>query len=170
VKDKAPYQMAQFIALMNIRAFDNTITNLYELQALSLADLLITTNKHFDLTEPDKGDRESSITSIMEKNIRSAAVVINDFCHYKRQLKMVDYKILIYNDNDSNPGIALPTQQQISTLMLEICKESEPYQLVNFLTFVGHIALYFPNANLYELELITLANLVRGIKQHYTIN
>lgn len=170
VKENSPYQIARFSLLMSYKVFENPNIGLYELEVLSIAELLVQANKQFYITDLNGGDREVTITPILEKNVRSAASPINDFCHYKQQLKMVDFKITVYNDGDSIPGIALPTQKQIGTLILEVCEESKPYALVNFLTFISHIALYFPNANIYELELFGLANLVRGIKHQFTIN
>src|ERR1035437_2187200 len=101
VKKNAPYQMARFSLLMSYKVFDNPHTSLYELQVLSLADLLVNAKKQFGVTDLNGGDRESAITPILEKNILSAVTIINSFCQYPQQLKLKDFKILPFNDGDA---------------------------------------------------------------------
>jgi len=98
----------------------------------------------------------------------SVQVALKLFDHYVKYVPTGS--TLVYRNEQGEEVVRdIPSIEQISQLAEKICNECRPFQLVNFLSFVEHLAFYFTDANLYELMLIGMANLLNGKQVYYDI-
>lgn len=112
------------------------------------------------------------ITDNINDSIRAALFVINHYCEYEPIWTLSpDNTISKVNpENLSASDIAAPTSLQINDLAFQLLGDnSSGYKSTNFLTFISHLSFYFPDANIYEIMLIGLANLAKGINKNYKL-
>ena len=109
----------------------------------------------------------------LENNIRAAVKVINRYCNYEVIWKLSEDNSISKVLPGASLGdheLAVPTSLQVSDLAKDVVGENKPYEIANFLSFMTHIAFYFTEANLFELELLGLANLSGGIQEQFTLD
>jgi hypothetical protein len=101
----------------------------------------------------------------IEEGVIAAANVINRYARYTPTGTFITYK----DEKGENVTLNVPSVQQISELADDVVGENSPYQAACFFSFVTHLAFFFTDADLYELLLLGLANLLGGIQQEYDI-
>jgi hypothetical protein len=138
--------------IINVKGTDNNISDSSEANPeLESAEF------HSD----DEGFVEASLT----ESILAAIKIINQFVDYTPKGSTYEY-----NDEDGKVvAVDILSLQQKSALATELVGENSPYELANFFSLVTHLAFYFEDADICELLLLGLANLLGGIQQEYVI-
>lgn len=102
-----------------------------------------------------------TLNSYAEETL-SAAKAINQVCKYSPiwELSSDGKTISKIRGEISSETITIPTSFQISELLPKLVTRVKPYYTTAFLTFANYASMWYPDAPLYQLELIALALLI----------
>jgi hypothetical protein len=112
-----------------------------------------------------------TITPELIVPIKAALGYINKHCTYTQvwYINTNNYtiqKLTVEANPPIDEMINVPTSLQIGDLAKTFCNAGHPHEISMFCTYMTQVGYWYPTANLYEIMLIALANLIKHIQDY----
>jgi len=112
------------------------------------------------------------ISIIYPREIRYALEIINRTCDYHPIWKLcTDNTISKIRNEMKNDEIIVPTSLQMTELVMKVAAYAAPMEMAAFFVHVAQVSTLWrePGVSSYELELITLGQMINLNEEYHTI-